>query len=165
MMTIRRVLVATDFSEASNAALTYGRELAGRFGATLHVLNVVQEIYVDILGAENYVGIAPDFQQQIEDDARARLKELVVDRDQSGPSITPVVVTASAPAFVIVGYAREQVIDLIVMGTHGRGGFAHLLLGSVAEQVVRLAPCPVLTVRHPEREFVRPDTDSALARA
>jgi universal stress protein A len=56
-------------------------------------------------------------------------------------------------------------IDLIVMGTHGRGALAHVVLGSVAERVVRLAPCPVLTVRNPEHEFVRPDALTVAARA
>jgi nucleotide-binding universal stress UspA family protein len=60
------------------------------------------------------------------------------------------------PFLEIVRYAQEANIDLIVLGTHGRGGLAHMLLGSVAEKVVRKAPCPVLTVRHPEHEFVAP---------
>jgi hypothetical protein len=68
-------------------------------------------------------------------------------------------------AFAIVNQAKEAEIDLIVMGTHGRGGFGHLLMGSVAEKVVRSAPCPVLTVRHPEHEFVLPDALVAIARS
>jgi nucleotide-binding universal stress UspA family protein len=58
------------------------------------------------------------------------------------------------PVVEILRYAKAEAIDLIVMGTHGRGKLAHLLMGSVAERVVRLAPCPVLTVHHPQREFV-----------
>jgi nucleotide-binding universal stress UspA family protein len=65
----------------------------------------------------------------------------------------------------IVGYAKENDVDLIIMGTHGRGAIAHLLMGSVAERVVRTAPCPVLTVRHPEHEFVLPDALAAVAKA
>ena len=61
-------------------------------------------------------------------------------------------------------YAKEANIDLIVMGTQGRGGLAHLVMGSVAERVVRTAPCPVLTVRHPEHEFIAPDAMQAVAR-
>jgi nucleotide-binding universal stress UspA family protein len=64
-----------------------------------------------------------------------------------------------------VQYARDESIDLIVMGTHGRGPFSHLLMGSVAERVVRAAPCPVLTVRHPEHEFVGPDALVAATQA
>jgi nucleotide-binding universal stress UspA family protein len=61
-----------------------------------------------------------------------------------------------SPFYEIIRYAKERDIDLIVMGTHGRSGLVHVLLGSVTEKVVRKAPCPVLTVRHPEHEFVHP---------
>ena len=64
----------------------------------------------------------------------------------------------------IVRYAKEQSIDLVVLGTHGHGPIAHMLMGSVAEKVVRKAPCAVLTVRHPEHEFVIPDEGSAPGR-
>ncbi|MEI6137516.1 MAG: universal stress protein, partial [Chloroflexota bacterium] len=70
---------------------------------------------------------------------------------------------SSAPALSIVEYARAREIDLIVMGTHGRGALAHVMVGSVADRVVRLAPCPVLTVRSVEREFVVPDPPGALS--
>lgn len=165
MITIKNILVAIDFSEPSDAALMYGRELASRFGATLHVLHAVQNIYIGTLGAENYTALAPDLQQQIEDDARRRLDELVVDSDQSGPATVKAIVTSSSPALSIIDYAKDHNIDVVVMGTHGRGALAHLMMGSVAERVVRLAPCPVLTVRHPERDFVRPDTLAIAAQA
>jgi len=158
MITLRNVLVATDFSEPSDAALAYGRALAAHFGATLHVLHVAQNIYISTFGAENYAAVAPGLQQQLEDDARRHLDELLIDSDKSGPATIPAVLTSSSPALAIVDYAQDHHIDVIVMGTRGRGGLAHLVMGSVAERVVRLAPCPVLTVRHPEHEFVRPDT-------
>ncbi len=164
MITLKSILVATDFSEPSDAALSYGRELAMRFHATLHVLHVAQNVYVTAFGAENYVAMVPDLQQQIEEDARHRLGELLIDSDKSGPETIPAVITANSPAFAIIEYAKDHHIDIIVMGTHGRGALAHLVMGSVAERVVRLAPCPVLTVRHPEHEFVRPDTLVAAAR-
>jgi len=163
MTMVKTILVATDFSEPSDAALLYGRELAGRFGATLHVLHAVQDIYVGALGAENSSALPPYLQQQIEDEARRRVNELVVDSDRSGPATVPVVVTSSSPALSIVDYAKDHGIDMIVMGTHGRGALARLMMGSVAERVVRLAPCAVLTVRHPEHEFVRPDALTASA--
>jgi nucleotide-binding universal stress UspA family protein len=106
-----------------------------------------------------------NLQKELEESASVRLDELLVDSDHSGPVTKPIVVTSSSPAFAIVDYAGEHGIDLIVMGTHGRGALAHLLMGSVAEKVVRLAPCPVLTVRHPEHEFVRPDTPAVVAHA
>ncbi len=165
MITLKNVLVATDFSEPSDTALTYGRELAGRFDAKLHVLHVVQNIYVTMVGMENPSTFGPDLLQQLEADARVRLNDLLVDSDKSGPRTIPVVRTSSSPALEIVEYARNHDIDLIVMGTHGRGALAHLVMGSVAERVVRLAHCPVLTVRSPERDFVRPDTLAAVARA
>ena len=162
-MTLKNILVSTDFSEASDAALVYGRELAVRFHATLHVLHVTENVYVTAFGAETYAAMDPNLQAELEGGARTRLNELVIDSDQSGPPTSPVVVTSSAPAFAIIDYAGEHAIDLIVMGTHGRGALAHLLMGSVAERVVRLAPCPVLTVRHPEHEFVTPDALAAVA--
>jgi nucleotide-binding universal stress UspA family protein len=75
------------------------------------------------------------------------------------------VITSDAPAVAIVDYAARGKIDLIVTGTHGRGGVAHMVMGSVAERIVRTAPCPVLTVRHPEHEFVLPDARTAVAEA
>jgi nucleotide-binding universal stress UspA family protein len=165
MVTLKNILVATDFSEPSEAAFLYGREFAVRLGATLHVLHVAPNILISNLPAENYLASAPDIRQEIEDDARRQLHHMLVDTDGSGPGAIPVVVAASSPAMAIVEYAKEHEIDMIVMGTHGRGALAHLVMGSVAERVVRLAPCPVLTVRHPERDFVHPDTLATIARA
>ena len=164
MIALKNVLVATDFGEAADAALTYGRALAGRFGATLHVLHVADNIYLRAYGPEPPV-VLPTLQTDIEEAARKRLADLLVDSDASGPPTTPTVLTSSAPAFAIVDYARDNNIDLIVMGTHGRQALAHIMMGSVAERVVRMAPCPVLTVRHPEHEFVRPDSLVAVARS
>lgn len=164
-MTLQNVVVATDFSEASDAALLYGRELAKRFDATLHVLHVTQDIYLNTLGAGSYVSIAPDLQQRIEEAARQRLHGLLIDTDGSGPPTIPALVRSSSPASAIVDYAVAHNIDVIVMGTHGRGALSHLVMGSVAERVVRLAPCPVLTVRQSGRDFVHADTLATVARA
>jgi nucleotide-binding universal stress UspA family protein len=164
MMTLRNVLVATDFSEPSDAAVMYGRELATRFVATLHILHVAPNVFA-APGAEYYAAVSTDLQKQVEDDAWQRLKALTVDSDKSGPPTHVTVITGNSPAVTIVNFAKEHTIDLIVMGTHGRGAISHLIMGNVAERVVRLAPCPVLTVRHPEHEFVRPDALEAVARA
>jgi len=158
MIAMKNVLVATDFGEASDNALAYGRELAARFGATLHVLHVAENIYITAFGAETYASFAPDLQRDIEANAHRRLAEAVVDSDGLGPATVPVVMTSGMPAYAIIDYARDHDIDLIIMGTHGREALQHLLMGSVAERVVRLSPCPVLTVRTPERDFVHPDT-------
>jgi len=157
MITLKRILVTTDFSEPSNAAFTYGRELARRFGAKLHVLHVAEDIFLTTFGAEACTAVSGDLQQQIVESAQKQLEDMVGAVGESAPAATIAVVTASSAAFAIVNYAKHHQIDLIVMGTHGRGALAHLVMGSVAERVVRLAPCPVLTVRHPEREFVLPD--------
>ena len=165
MMTLKQILVATDFSEPAEAALLYGRELAMRFGARLHVLHVAQDIYVTVLGAENYLASAPGIQQQIEDAAQQRLAEIVGANGVGEPDTIRCVLTAASPARSIVEYAKANNIDLIVMGTHGRGAVGHLLMGSVAERVVRVACCPVLTVKHPEREFAHPDALDRVAHA
>ena len=157
MITLNNILVATDFGEASDGALRYGRELAERFGATLHVLHVAENVAIATLGAETFAAVAPQLQEEIEANAHKALAELLIDSDHSGPVTRPVVMTASSPAFAIVDYARDHDINLIVLGTHGRGALEHLLMGSVAERVVRLAGCPVLTVRQREREFIRAD--------
>ena len=164
MLTMKQILVPTDFGEPADVALTYGRELASRFGATLHVLHVADAVFAAPFGAEAYAAVAPELQHQLEAAARARVNELVIDSDGSGPRTRAAVVTSASPALAIVEYAKDNGIELVVMGTHGRGALAHLLLGSVAERVVRLAACPVLTVRHPEREFVHPDTLVPMAR-
>jgi nucleotide-binding universal stress UspA family protein len=99
----------------------------------------------------------PTVQSDIEDAARDRLTELLIDSDRSGPPTESAVLTSSSAAFAIVDYARDNEIDLIVVGTHSRRGLEHVVLGSVAEKIVRMAPCPVLTVHHPEHDFVQPD--------
>jgi nucleotide-binding universal stress UspA family protein len=109
------------------------------------------------------VAADPELQRRLEADARKRLDEALIDSDGRGPRALPAVVTAGSVPSAIIDYAKDRDIDIIVMGTHGRSGVAHMLMGSVAERVVRLARCPVLTVRHPEHDFVRPDTLVALA--
>ena len=164
MITLKNILVATDFSQPSDAAFSYGRALARTFNATLHVVHVVGHISSLIYGAEAYSVSIPELQEEIETAARKQMADLVVDSDGS-PLMRPVLLTSDAPAVAIVDYAGREHIDLIVTGTNGRGGMAHLLMGSVAERVVRTAPCPVLTVRHLEHEFVIPDALVAVTKA
>ena len=154
MLAIKNVLVATDFSECSDAALTYARALAGTFGARLHVLHVVEFVgAADVMGMGGYAVAMPistrSWKLGTSAARPADLGERSPDPSRQGP-----LVTGETPAHAIVEYANAEPIDLIVVGTHGRRGISHLVLGSVAEKVVRMAPCPVLTVRHPEREFV-----------
>jgi nucleotide-binding universal stress UspA family protein len=155
MIDLHRILVPTDFSKSSHNALTYGAEFAARFDAELHLLHVVQDLALFVPEA---IMLAPPMVPPIEqfvDAARAALDRAVQELAVPNVRIIPQV-AEGAPFEEIIRFAREKDIDLIVMGTHGHTGLAHLLLGSVAERVVRRAPCPVLTVRHPEHEFVHP---------
>ena len=111
------------------------------------------------------MAVLPELQRNTELAAQARLDALLVDNDPVPLPVKKVTATSAAPATAIVDYAKSNGIDLIVVGTHGRRAVAHLLMGSVAERVVRTAPCPVLTVRHPEHEFIRPDALVAVAGA
>jgi len=164
MIALKHILVATDFGEAADAALAYGRELARTFDSTLHVLNVADDVFVR-LGGDAYVAVLPELQKGVEEAARAQLDALLIDNDPNPIPVKKAVLTSSATAAAVVQYARDRNIDLIIIGTHGRGAVAHLLMGSVAERVVRTAPCPVLTVRHPEHEFVVPDALTTTAHA
>ena len=165
MIALKKVLVASDFSEPSDAALAYGRELARSFGAQLVVLHVVENLLTHVVGGDGYVLTDPDVQAAVEAEGKKRVDGLISDEDRLVLRAQGVIVTSNAPAFAIVDYAKSSAINLIVIGTHGRGAMAHLLMGSVAEHVVRIAPCPVLTVRHPEREFVLPDALMAVTKA
>src|SRR5437762_4071522 len=163
MIALKNILVATDFEDAAETALTYGRTIAQTFGATLHLLHVTDDVRVAATAAEFYVPFDPTLQAEVDEAARIRLESLVIDSEGRGPRTKTAIRTSHVPAAVVVEYARESNIDLIVMGTHGRKALAHLLMGSVAERVVRTAPCPVLTVHHPEHEFVVPDALAAVA--
>ena len=166
MIALKKILVATDFSPASDAALSYGRELARSFGSTLTVVHVVEDIAARSLGIDGGMLLTePDVQRQFEVDARTEIDAAISSADRVDLKATGVILRSSAPAAAIVSCAHERGIDLIVMGTHGRSGFAHLLMGSVSERVVQTAPCPVLTVRHPEHEFVLPDALVAVVKA
>lgn len=145
----KNILVPTDFSPMADEALTGGLMLAETFDAALHVLHVLEDPLVYAPTMEGY-GALPHFRENLERDARQRLDELL----KAGQGEKRRVETAlqwGRPYSEIVQYARHHAIDLIVMGTHGRGPVAHLLLGSVAEKVLRAAPCPVLTVRGQEK--------------
>ena len=163
MITLKHILVPTDFSETSEAAAKYGVALARAFNATLHLLHVEprrdlqiiveRELVVEKFLSDPTVGTSP------QNAARELLGKILTEQEER--ELRPEYVLRASglggPYVEIVRYAKERTIDLIVMGTHGRGFVAHLLMGSVAEKVVRKAPCPVLTVRHPEHEFVMPD--------
>jgi len=164
MIALKTIVVATDFGEASQAAFNYGRELARKFGATLHVFHVVDDAASRALALS--AGVLPDLttsQVEVEADARRRVETLLSDEDKRDLHAVAAVETSNTPASAIVAYGQRVHAELLVVGTHGRGPITHILLGNVAERVVRTAPCPVLTVRHPEHEFVLPDALQQVA--
>jgi nucleotide-binding universal stress UspA family protein len=148
MIQLHNVLVATDFGPAADAALTYGRALARTFGARLHLLHAMENSFLRASPADpsaHKAAVLRTLHEQVQPDENRLLKPRVV------------LEVADNAADAITEYAKAAQIDLIVMGTNGRGTMAQLLVGSVAERVVRTAQCPVLTVKHPEHEFVLPD--------
>ncbi len=162
MIRLKNVLVATDFSEPSQTAMEYGRTLARTFGATLHVVHVVENVFIRTAAGEFGVAEAGVVLQSLEDAAKSQLAAVVGDDDRRELGATASILNANTAASGIVSYAKEHAIDVIVIGTHGRGALSKLLMGSVADRVVRTAPCPVLSVHPGEREFVVPDALQAV---
>lgn len=136
-MRLKRILVPIDFSTHSLNALAYARGLAQQFGAELLLLHVIEPIQF-ITVSDVY-----DEQRRRSDAALTRLGDDLV---RQGVKVH-IRVEPGVPAHVIVQAAKNSGVDMISMGTHGRSGLAHMLIGSVAERVVRSATCPVLTVR------------------
>jgi universal stress protein A len=137
---LTRILVPTDFSETADGALEYARRLGDRIGASLHLLHVVQEPLLAEGVTAEMNRTAPPLADRLVDDARARLAE-------RSPGTTTAECIVGDTVANIVATALRLRADLIIIGTNGRTGIAHLLLGSVAEHVVRMAPCPVVTIR------------------
>jgi nucleotide-binding universal stress UspA family protein len=162
MITLKTILVPSDFSECSEEAVRYGLELARRFEARLHLLHVVQDPVTQPWAAEGFSVPLFEVVDRWQKQAEERLRAAVPAEDRDRVTVTSVVAT---PYAGILDYAAAHDVDLIVMGTHGRGGVSHLLLGSIAERVIRRAPCPVLTVRHPQHGFVDMGAIAAVAAA
>jgi universal stress protein A len=144
-LAFKTILVATDFEDAANLALEYASVLARRFNASLRIVHVVETPMIPA----NEFGI-PDV-------ARVAARAIELGKARLATALTTVSgdqvigqVLVGHPAQKLVEYAADHDVDLIVMGTHGRGAVAHFFMGSVAERVVRTAPCPVLTVRDSE---------------
>ena len=161
---IKRICVPTDFSECGDYAVKHAAALARQFGAELFITHVIQDIgeklsHPDFTSQGTSV---VEFLQALERGATQYLAGLAADKQWRDLTVHRLYLHG-APAEQIVGYALSQDIDLLVLGTHGRSALKQLFLGSVAERVVRTAPCPVLTVRHPlRRDLLKADEMSKL---
>jgi len=149
MIPIGRILVPTDFSEPADAALKWATALAREFGSRLYLLHVVPEPYAYPWGTELSTLPLNDILTQSEDAARQRLGELAADTALPAEQVVTRAVVGT-PVDQVLALVKDEQIDLVVLGTHGRGLVGHLLLGSVAERVVRRSPVPVLTVHGQE---------------
>lgn len=147
---IQKILFPTDFSPAGDAVLRHATALARGNNATLLIVHV-EEPPLAYGSGELFYGVS-DFSSE----SLRKLLDRVVPPDPSVPVVHRLVI--GDPATEIPRVAREENVDLIVMGTHGRTGLLRLLMGSVAELVVRRAPCAVLTVRQPEQETAETST-------
>lgn len=147
MVQIKRILLPTDFSPCSTQATKYAFHLAAQLGAELHLLHVIEDLRAVV--PDYYYGAVEwpkDLLEQMETGALQGLEKLVEAHGdaQQRPVLA---VRQGRPREAIVLYAEEHKMDLVVIGSHGRSGVGRFLMGSVAERVVRHAPCPVLTVR------------------
>jgi nucleotide-binding universal stress UspA family protein len=142
-MLAKVILVPTDFSDTAEVALDYAVELAAKLDARVHLLHCVD---LDVLGGEISLGLTPAMIAELVERNQAALGKLV-DSRKAKVAFAPVRVDLGDARAHIDQEARRIGADLIVMGTHGRRGFKRLLLGSVAESVMRIAPCPVLLLR------------------
>jgi len=144
-MKLNAILLPTDFSKSSAAALDYASTLAAETGATLHLVHVADDSPAYLAGYGGYEYPA-DFPTKLKQEIESRLEE--VEPSRAGVDMQRHYLTGTAVS-EIVDFADREQIDLIVMGTHGRTGLSRILMGSIAEGVLRQADCPVLTIKQP----------------
>lgn len=145
-LSLRRILVPVDFSETNQSAIAEGAELAVRFGAELHLLYVVEDSSPALTKTAATSPVFRSYVQDLTTNGEKDLAAVAVPASVPASSVHRQVAVGD-PIDKITAHAREHEIDLVVMSTHGRTGASHWLLGSVAERVVRSAPCPVLVTR------------------
>jgi nucleotide-binding universal stress UspA family protein len=150
MIAVKNILLPVDFSDPCLKATEYAVTLAYRFEATLHLLHVIEDPVVYLPMFDSY---PLPTREQFETYAQVRLENWIDVQQSEGLHIENHW-RHGAPHAEVVDFADDNRIDLIVMGTHGRGVAMHVLLGSVAENVVRRSPCPVLTVHATGRQFI-----------
>lgn len=150
-MQVKRILFPTDFSDFSKTAEKTACDLADQFGAELHVLHVLHDLFLTMPQTAAALLISPNSLEQVVNSAEVEIQKIPLSVWASSKNVVRAVRIGSTYD-AIVQYAKENAIDLIVIGTHGRSGLVHVLLGSVAERVVQHAPCSVLVVRSPSSE-------------
>jgi nucleotide-binding universal stress UspA family protein len=152
MINLKRILVPTDFSESARHALTYAVSFAREYEAEIVLLHVVENLTVGYASDLFPVPLAEVF-EEISGYAKLELGKLAAEVRAKGAQVREQVVQGK-PSAEILRVGREETVDMIVLGTHGKGLLDQALFGSTAERVLRKAPCPVLTVRLSEHEFV-----------
>ena len=159
-ISIRNILVPTDFSKASNAALQYGMAIAERTGAKLHMLHIVRLPVASPRPTTPWISLEKQLHLQVDLAQQQMAREFPAEWAKNRQTSTQAIVGFEVEE--IVTYANKHEVDLTIIGTHGRTGLSHFLLGSVAEKVVRLSRCPVMTVRAPS-EFTDEKTTAGEA--
>lgn len=149
MIKIRKILCPLDFSDASRNAVRYAREFARGMGAELFLLNVVEPRPMAVDMSLSYVPLEEDLEKAAQED----LNEIVRAEREQGVAVEGDVVIGT-PSEIILDKAEELDVNLVIVGSHGKTGLSRLLMGSVAESVVRKAKCPVLIVKAEEKEFI-----------
>jgi nucleotide-binding universal stress UspA family protein len=150
MISFNGVMVPVDFSKESNLAAKFASSLAEEYKTKLHVLHVIEPLHASL---RLHVADFDAFQQKVIDQAQEDLGNVIPSSMKKRLEVEEIL-EIGHPQHVIVDKAKELGVDLIVIATHGRTGFAHVLLGSVAEQVIRHAPCPVFVIRNPKDKYV-----------
>lgn len=153
MIQLKKILFPTDFSECSKRAQEYACALCERFQAELHVLHVLQDVGLMLPDPAAGLSLPPNYLIEQKQMAEKALESMLSAEWTKGKNVHRATRMGS-PFVEITTYAKEKDVDLIVLGTHGRSAIAHILLGSVAEKVVRKSPCPVLTVHPHGHQFI-----------
>lgn len=146
-MNVKNILVPVDYSHSGDAAMAYAVSLAKEYEAEIHLVHVYEQPFAYVDGGFASAPL-PEVNPVDMESEKAKLNEV---NPGAGIEFRREFIVGS-PADELVNYAKEHAIDMVVMGTHGRTGLGRLLMGSVAEAVVRRSPCPVLTIKQPEKE-------------
>jgi nucleotide-binding universal stress UspA family protein len=162
-MKLTRILAATDFSKFSGFALEWAAYMATCMKAELVLLHIVPEeegkVIKEVMAEGGIARIPMGVREDVIEGRKKQCQEqlnMVLSREIKNSLKIEEIIKVGVPFLEIIKTAREKEVDLIVLGTHGRTGLAHVLIGSVAEKVVHHAHCPVLTIKHPQYKFIAP---------